>query len=480
MTNTKPINQLSILILLGCTIFFSSCPNKIEIPFQPKSITELTSNLTGELKDRMILRLAFAKAVANALEDMELREYIYQVSKENTKSFFNELVFAIHKDDKVVGNKSLETVITEAVDKEITDFYGSGSDFIKKVLAEDPLVSIKIPDIFYDLSLEIEKYAPMVLTKTPDYISDDQQIESYISYHYSGFQEVNNIFNKPKYFSIVVKYSEDYILYDKEGETNEKNVNIFYILPQFQKHWNSIKNKIENLGTPYFNDENKIFLNKLDLFGFYSSNYEPQNSHFGDFSNCMEVCKRDCLTKDSINNVLLKLKIDPKIIDKDIKSSVLFEENYNLLFFLSKTDQFGQSVETLDKYALTGLRKKNYVDRNLKLELSIFEKTFENIGTIRIPELNYTYEYSNYQAKNISLNHLLLKGWGEEKQYYSTIVLTYTQNDLLNFTNQILFTKLPEKIVFSDAFILGQYPMDYCDDPGTEFYTGSIYYTIIY
>ena len=76
----KYLYLLLILILISC--------HKDFIPFQSKSISDLTSNVPEKIKHKTQLRLAFAKAVANALEDVEFRDYINRVSRKNTDKFF--------------------------------------------------------------------------------------------------------------------------------------------------------------------------------------------------------------------------------------------------------------------------------------------------------------------------------------------------------------------------------------------------------
>lgn len=109
-------------LLVLFLFIFLSC-QKEELPFQSRTITEMTANMEGDIKELSQLRLSFGKAVANALEDVEFREYINTISRKNTQSYFNEIVFALHKDDIAVGNKTLETVIKEAVCKETKELY---------------------------------------------------------------------------------------------------------------------------------------------------------------------------------------------------------------------------------------------------------------------------------------------------------------------------------------------------------------------
>ena len=302
------IKKMKFRLLFIIIIFLISSCHKDRLPFQSRSISDLTGNLTGEIKQRTQLRLSFAKAVANALEDVEFRDYIYRTSKENTKSFFNEIVFAIHKDDIVVGNKSLETVIKEAADKEITDLYGA--DFINKVLEEDPLVAIKIPDIYYKFNWEIESYAPMVGVWTPIYI--DSETKSFVGYHYSGFMDYLHTDKIINYFLIVVKYSEDYIMFNPSTWMNEKNISIFELIPQLDNCSDTIFKYIDKIGlnNPKLNDF--IYIKKRLIADYYINKCESDYIYFGEMAmqNCEEECVRDCIKNvDEINDVFEKVTI---------------------------------------------------------------------------------------------------------------------------------------------------------------------------
>ncbi len=467
----------SILVITLLMFTLVSC-NKEKIPFTQKSINSLTSEVNEENKYLTQLRLSFAKVVANAFEDIEFREYINKVSRENTDSFFNEIVFAIHKDDKVIGDKSLKTILEEAADKEIKSLLGA--NFIDRVLKDDPLVVIKIPDIFYDFDWDVEQYAPLVLSKTPIPLSDDNNFFSYFAFHYSGFQKIFSNHLLPNYFTIVIKYSEDYILYNKNTERSEKNIHIFDIVHQVKRKWETINSKIHNIGVPYFLDKNMIFLKKRDIFNLAANIIEPHLFTYGDFSNCNKPCYRDCTNLDSLYNVLDWISLNSLIIDQDSKGSILFKENYSLLFFISIANG-NIYKKIIDMYDLSGFRKTEFVDRNLDIDYEITEETYENIGEVKLLNLkSYEFNYKRFKSKKIVLNHLIEKGWQGGYINHDLIALHYNQEDLISIYSGIDNTIFPIPVYATGVYSLGRTGLSYCSKPNTNYHLGVIDFVVKY
>jgi len=458
-------------------LFLFSC-GKEKLPFQPKSISELTSNLEGELLHRTQMRLSFAKTIANALENVEFRDYIYRLSNEGTTSYFNEIVFAVHKDDRAVGGKTFEDIMKRYIDNEVKGLFGD--EFIQSVLIEDPLIAIKIPDIFYGFDWNTEEYAPLVLAKTPVKLKDKDNLNSYYSYHYSGYQKMMSNHISPEYFSITVKYSEDYILYDKNTKLNEKGVNIFDIVHQVERNWFIMNFEINRIGIPYFSDKRKVFLNKRDIFNAFKNKCEPKKITFGDFSNCTDDCKRDCLIKNEINTVLEKVKLKSLSIDRDTKGSMLFEDNYYLVFFVSVLDNANNPIKVVDKYSITGFRKVEFVNRNLDIKYKQVKINYDDIGEVNLLHIeSLGYDFSKFEDKEILINHLIEKGW-QGNSYYKLAILNYTQEDLLTSSYFVDNTKFPIPIVYSNASILDEGYIEYCDDNISNYYYGILDFIVKY
>ena len=135
--------KLSLVIFLSCTLLLSC--QKDPLP-QVDSIQELTKELNSEVKYRTQLRLAFGSTVANAFADPRFSEYILNTSKRSNSKFYDEIVFALHMNEKVYSDKTLLDVLYDARSEEVVDLFGS--ELFDRILKDDPLVSIKIPDVF--------------------------------------------------------------------------------------------------------------------------------------------------------------------------------------------------------------------------------------------------------------------------------------------------------------------------------------------
>jgi hypothetical protein len=155
-------NKIFISIFL-IIVLFSCKEDYYERPFEYINISSITENYPDNSKPFMNLRLAFTKTIANALEHYVFREYIIRTSKLNNENSFNEILFSLHYQDIIYNKKTLCDYINEAADNEVKSLYGN--NFSDVILKQDPLGTIKIPDIFYDFNWEYKKYAPLFMQK---------------------------------------------------------------------------------------------------------------------------------------------------------------------------------------------------------------------------------------------------------------------------------------------------------------------------
>lgn len=465
--------------LLIFLIFFvlTNCCKKVETDLPYESIIELTSGLSGEVKDLTQIRLAFAKAVSLAMADIDFREYLKNISTENNDSSFNEIVFALHKNDKI-GNKTLESSLNEAADDEIKALYGN--NFISKILEIDPLVCIKIPDIFQEVNWETEKYAPLVLAKTPVKFLDSTAIFQYINYHYSGYQYFTKFGSKPEYFTIVVKYSEDYILTDKITFRNEKGVPIFDIITQTEKNWDLVKNRIFENRQSYPPYPDFKYLLKRDIYEIVKELSDPKSFNFINVASCQKPCKRDCQPNGSYNNVLEKIKFNPLLIDGEFYTYSILEDNINLLFVLADFDNFHNPLQIIDKFSVNGFRKIEFVNRNIDITVSPTKTKYEKIGEVVLPKINMLQDKNKYQSIEVPINHQLFNYWSGYENFHTLSLFRITQEDLLDKYIQLDNKPLPFPLFVSSIYGLGKGGFDYCDSPNTNYNFGIVDFYVKY
>lgn len=472
----KMKNIYFFLFLIG---FLFGCCSKEDpgAAFESKSIIELTSGLSGQVKDLTQIRLSFAKAVALAMSDIEFRDYIKKISTENNDSSFSEIVFALHKNDKI-RNKTLELAINEAADNEIKALYGN--NFISKVLEIDPLVCIKIPDIFREVNWQTEKYAPMVLAKTPVKFLDSTAIFQYINYHYSGYQQFLKFGSKPEYLTIVVKYSEDYILLDELTYRNEKGLPIFDIITQTEKNWDLVKNRIFENGQSYPPDPDFKYLLKRDIYEIVKELTEPKSYNFINVASCQKPCKRDCQPNGSYNNVLEKIKFNPLLIDGEFYTHSILEDNINLLFVLADFDNFYNPLSIIDKFSVSGFRKIEFVDRNFEITISQEKDNFEKIGEVILPKINIVADKTKYKAFEVPVNHQLFDSWSGNEHFHTLCMYRITHEDFLYRFIELDNKPLPFPLFVSSLNSIGKGPFNYCDLPNTNYYFGNVDFYVKY
>lgn len=114
-----------------------------------------------------------------------------------------------------------------------------------------------------------------MLAKTPVPLPDKDGFNSYFSFHFSGYQKMLANHLLPDYFTIVVKYSEDYFLYNKNTQKNEKGLHIFDIVHQLEKNWDKMNSKVAEIGIPSSKDNNNLYVSKRELFNKYTTICEP-------------------------------------------------------------------------------------------------------------------------------------------------------------------------------------------------------------
>jgi hypothetical protein len=366
--------------------------------------------MQDNIKKASELRLSFGIAVANALEDQKFREYLKKISNTDKDSFYNEILFAIHKDDIVNENKTLAQTIQENADKETIDLYGD--DFINKILSDDPLVCIKIPDIFYGFNWETNKYAPLVAIKTPTGVGSNSYTE-YVGFHCSGYYDYFPHDSQKDYFTIVVKYSEDYILYNPVTKRKEKNISIIELIPQLENCWETINSIIEEYGIKNPKDPSLIYLKRRDIITKFIEECENDYVYYGEqvMNSCQKECIRDCIENGTvINDVFEKITVlNPMFIN--ISTSYFFQDNFDIFFFIFKPE--GQII---DKCTIAGYRKKEYYSSENTFDSNISIEYYDKIGKVILPRVKINRKYT--KNKEIYFNYRWRKGWKTDDSDY--------------------------------------------------------------
>ncbi|MEZ4977658.1 MAG: hypothetical protein R2802_14045, partial [Flavobacteriaceae bacterium] len=160
------------------------------------------------------MRLAFGKTLARALIEPELRNYIKEKSVYND-TIFNELVFSLIKHDKLPSGKTISELLYDYEDEEVKSLFGDSLQEILRI--NDPLISIKLPDIFTNVNWDAKNIVPLIGVETPTPLIMPHYGGKYMFYYYNGYQELispqsSEPYDNIKYLYLMVKYSSDYIL----------------------------------------------------------------------------------------------------------------------------------------------------------------------------------------------------------------------------------------------------------------------------
>ncbi len=464
--------KIKLLIFIFSLSLFS-CKYYDPKPFVYEDILSLTSGFNKDNKYLFTNRLAFAKLLAKALEGAELKDYIKRISKDKTTNTFNEIVFALHKDDIIEDGKILQDYIVDEMDNEVKSLYKG--DFITKILEQDPMLVIKLPDIFYDVDWDVSDFSPMVYAKTIDQIGEDKLGPYYIGYHCSGYQDKLHKVRKVNKFSLIVKYSEDYILLDVDKLVNYQGLPLSVIFPQYSLSvWQKLKGKILAQSYKSPNDNNMYYIKKRVMFDLYKELEETEYRNYFDPSVCNEKCVRDCFHVDSTYNTVVSLTESIDLTNTFWESTYVLKENEDMLM-LYNAFLGGVNVEVVDKYFIAGFRRADFIKRTFKLDLRPKKEEYDEIGKVVIPYIYF--EMEDEEFNEIQLNHIVEKGWNSPKNRDRDVEFyTIFREDLI-FKYRIGVGKFEDisDEYFTDYVDLGNEYITYCTPPLDRLPFGSIY-----
>lgn len=425
------------------------------------TIVELTDQFEGEAKYKMQLRLAFGKTVANALESKTFRQYLKKKSEEGAETYFNEILFALHKDDLIDNHTSLFDLLNAKVAPEVRDLFGN--DFLIEVLKDDPLVSIKIPDVFFDFHWETEKYSPMVYVKTPAVLLNDMGYRSYQAYHYSGYQEKVDAWNLPKYFCVTVKYSEDFILWDAQNDSNEKGIAITSLFPSITRYKEDVKSALLSEDVLYDLHVDKYFVKKHLIHQkrneLNASSYD--NLVINQNPPCEELCPRNCTSMNELNNIFKSIHPKNSLVIQNFNSSRIFKETINFQFVFYNT----QNGEIYSGFSTNGFRFNDLYEVSSDVSLSLTKKKFVDI-CFELPEVDIAFYHYPRQIP-LEVNQLILNGWPDNNSLrsigYSCLLVEY--EDAVKEVELNLDLNISITVPSSNALVYQHYNINYCDLP---------------
>jgi len=416
---------------------FSNCGDHNE--FQPMSIEEVSSKIPIEYRRLAQLRLSLAKTTARALANKNFREYIFKKSKEGSDLFFNEIVLEFNKGDMVLQNENLITFLNKYVSNDVKALFGD-SLFVYLSI-EDPCVVLKIPDIFYNYTWDLNNTIPMVYAGVPSLFLNG----GYQAYHHSGYHEEIVDGGLPEHFYLTVKLSEDYRLYDKNHWINTLGISLFEELPQIQYDdcWDKIEDSLIYSGRPSVHYPDLLYIHKFKAFEMWKRLCSYRGPLLMN-SGCTQPKLRDCVPFGESNLVLKSIKIQNSILT--IILSPNFTDCFN--FYCQMSTDLGESSRTV---CIPSLRHNLLNARKVVIKEKFKKICFEDIGEITIPKMEIEV-FDSESAREIEVNMEIVKSFKYNAMTFNLFFAIYKDlsrpaviliNDpkLYNFTAYSLINK---------------------------------------
>lgn len=340
------MNQFNNLLII--ILFLSSC--QIEEISDIKNIASWTEHIPAQNRDLYQIRLAFGKTFAAALREKELREFVKQKSKIPGERIYQELVYALIKDAVLPSGTTVKQIISRHEDSEVKELFGD--TLMDRIAKDDPMVAIKLPDVFHQYDWDTENVTPFVGVETPSRIKVGQWELHYAFFYHNGYHELikdfdSKYFDNVKYFYLMVKYASDHILINVNNMTNEKNITLEEFMPQIKLCEANILPDILKSGIRDSKSPNKIYLNLRTSFDIWYDQCSYKGPFLYDLEPCLRektFCPRDCV---SDNPLLRNVVLTGFDIRKDIvlfQLSNLFDES-----FIYSYHYFKKNGSTLDR-----------------------------------------------------------------------------------------------------------------------------------
>ena len=431
-----------VVLFIGFTILYS-CSK--DVYTEGHSITEIAKSKPAEYQELSKMRMSFAKIVALAFENKEFRSYFKNHFGTLTKEFYyEERVFGKHANDKVLQDgTTLKDLLKSIRDTEVISIYGNG--IIDKILKEDPLISIKLPDLFQNFDWNTDKAAPMVIAVVPEIFSNAQ----FIGYHFCNDSKSFITGTIPQVFHVYVKKADDHIIVDKKSLFTQNGYELFEYLPQI-KNCPSALNKVIGESNPYHTLTDYIYLNKKKAFKLWRETCGFRGS-YTKTDGCAEKCPRKCNSLQTSPTVLDQL-LNENTIFLRAEQSLAFRESFTLhgQFRIYSKKQFLGSI------AIPSIRFSEFQTRKFTVKLLSSRLS-------QVPKMNITLIETPQTAQPIMIQYVISNSSAQEPIAYDFGVLHYgdiEQNVQLNpdFVHEEQIIVHPERSTPFNGGVI-----EYCD-----------------
>lgn len=407
-----------------------------------------TSNLKND-KELAKLRLAFAKIVSIAFENQNFREYFKNnFGTPNGNNYFKECVIALHSNDKVLSNgTSLVSFLSSICDNEINDVIGKS--FMQEILTKDPLVMIKLPDVFLNYNWDIEKMAPYCISVLPETVALNQDL---IGYHFCNEPRMFKAGSTPEILHVYIKSSEDHVMINPSDGLNPKNHSIFEFLPQLEFCNNAIfdvyagSNKHEFIKEYLIVDLKKAFDTWQKKCGY--------TSIFTNTHNCTKECQRFC--PNATNVTVLESFFNINTVFYDVEQDLKHKETFTLhgQFRVLSKQLFIGAVAVPIRFSELGTRRYS---------ISTKAKKISDLPNLKITKID---DISRFNE--IPIKYLINKDNEKDIVAYDFGIVYYGDTSIPIVLNPGVLNEEPIIIHAERSNPLGSNILEYCDYAQTD------------
>lgn len=279
-----------ILYTIGLLSLYSCCKDPIKGPvIQSETIDYITQ--TQSTIDAG--RLCLAELLAVALEDIRFRQFIKSMSINEEDNWNNELLLIELWDREIDLNITVQGLLHTTLVESGNSCFTTISDVYASIL-EDPLLVIKLPDIIDPRFWDEEEIIPVVYVNTIQPVSNSPGSSngSYVGFHSSGFIDRYES-ETPKYFPLVLKWSDDFILFNRD------------LILYFGLAIDSYHDYDKSHGISEVIFDNEIVIDGQTLFFYKLNDLLRELNLAGDniqqpyqLDTCVEQCAFDCIPDD--------------------------------------------------------------------------------------------------------------------------------------------------------------------------------------
>ena len=464
LTKFIKMSKFACLLVPLAIILLNSC-SKGDFS-EDRNIALWTNDIPAQNRNLFQIRLAFGKTLAAALKDRELRVFLKQRSKIPGERMYEELVFALIKDEKLPSGKTVGETIKIYEDDEVKELFGEA--LLERVAKDDPMVAIKIPDVFYQYDWDTDNVIPFVGVNTPTKITIGPFALDYAFYYYNGYHELiqdyeSYFYNNIKYFYVMVKYASDHVLINVNNMANEKNITLDELMPQVQLCKANILPDILKSGIRLDQSPNKIYLNLRTSFEIWYKQCSYKGEFLYDKEPCIKTetwCPRRCVADNPLTKNAVLTGFD---IRKDLalfQLGTLFDESFIYSYFTFQPQGNTYKFERIAK----PVRHVNLYRENVEVKV-VETQLSANGATFRVPLVNLIYQNitpSTSQWQDINL--LLADDLREDSELLLCgILLAY--KDIVNpgplHTRYRLGSLIQDSPVISAQYLLTSDQVDY-------------------